>query len=71
MTETTDRTLHARIRAEYHEMPGMRLTVRQAARLFNLEPARCERVLHTLVADGALWTNGREFLAPNVGRQCA
>jgi len=49
-------------------MPGMRLTVAQAARLFNLEPARCARVLHTLVSDGALWTNGREFLSQSAGR---
>jgi hypothetical protein len=71
MTDTIDRALHARIRAEYHEMPGMRLTVAQAARLFDLEPARCAHVLQTLVSEGVLWTNGREFLAPNAGRQCA
>lgn len=72
MTETiTDRALHARIRAEYDEMPGMRLTLAQAARLFNLEPARCARVLHTLVSDGALWTNGREFVSSNTGRRIA
>lgn len=71
-TETmTDMALHARIRAEYHEMPGMRLTLAQAARLFNLEPARCARVLHTLVSDGALWTNGREFASSNAGRRIA
>lgn len=69
MTDTTvDRALHARIRAEYYEMPGLRLTLAQAARLFNLEPVHCERVLHTLVSDGALWTNGREFVSLNAGR---
>ncbi len=71
MTETTDRALHARIRAEYDEMPGMRLTVPQAARLFNLDPSRCARVLTTLVAHGALWTNGREFIGQNAGRHTA
>lgn len=71
MTDTIERMLHARIRAEFHEMPGMRLTLAQAARLFHLEPDRCARVLHTLVSNGTLWTNGREFLASNVGRQCA
>lgn len=64
-------TLHARIRAEYLEMPGMRLTLSQAARLFNLEPAHCARVLDALVSDGVLWTNGREFTRFNVGRRCA
>lgn len=67
----TDRTLHMRIRAEYLEMPGMRLTVVQAARLFNLEVTHCAQVLETLVTDGALWTNGREFLGNNVGRRFA
>ncbi len=66
-----DNTIGARIRAEYHEMPGMRLTLAQAARLFDLEAACCARVLKDLVAAGALWTNGREFLGPNVGRRCA
>ena len=64
-------TLHARIRGEYQEMPGMRLTLAQAARLFNLELAHCAHVLDALVTDGALWTNGREFFSSNVGRRCA
>ncbi len=66
-----DLTLHSRIRAEYDEMPGMRLTAPQAARLFNLEPISCERVLDSLVAEGLLWTNGREFLGRNSGRRFA
>ena len=66
-----DRTLGARICAEYHEMPGLRLTVSQAARLFNLELTQCARLLDTLVENGLLWTNGREFLRPNVGRRFA
>jgi hypothetical protein len=67
----TDYPLQARIRAEYREMPGMRLTLVQAARLFNLAPAHCRRVLEALVADGTLWTNGREFLGAGAGRRCA
>ena len=67
----TDRALHVRIRAEYLEMPGMRLTVPQAARLFNLDLTHCARVLDALVMDGALWTNGREFLGSNAGRRFA
>jgi DNA-binding IclR family transcriptional regulator len=53
-------TLHVRVRGEYREMPGLRLTLAQAARLFNLNRADCQRVLQTLVTDGALWTNGLE-----------
>jgi hypothetical protein len=66
-----DDMLHQRIRAEYNEMPGMRLTLAQAARLFNLERARCEDILSMLVSSGTLWTNGREFLARNGGRRAA
>ena len=50
-------------------MPGLRLTAAQAARLFNLEPAHCTKVLEALVTDGALWTNGREYFDVNVGRR--
>ncbi len=66
-----DPKVHARVQAEYHEMPGMRLTTAQAARLFNLEPASCASVLDALVKDGILWTNGREFLSSKVGKRCA
>jgi hypothetical protein len=63
-----DPALCRRVRSEYLEMPGLRLTAAQASRLFDLEPSRCAQVLDTLVREGALWTNGREFLATNVGR---
>jgi hypothetical protein len=66
-----DERLHQRIRAEYNEMPGLRLTLAQAARLFNLERQHCEDVLTTLVSSGALWTNGQEFLIRNAGRRAA
>ena len=66
-----DGAVHARIRSEYQEMPGLRVTLPQAARLFGLEPTSCERVLNTLVVDGELWTNGREFVRPNAGRRSA
>ena len=38
-----------RIRAEYLEMPGLRLKVEQAQRLCGVERAACQRVLETLV----------------------
>lgn len=66
-----DPNLQARIRAEYHEMPGMRLTAAQAARLFNLDMVSCARVLDALVTDGVLWTNGHDFLGSNAGRRFA
>ena len=38
-----------RIRAEYLEMPGLRLKLEQAQRLCGVERAVCQRVLSTLV----------------------
>lgn len=66
-----DPQIRARIHAEYREMPGLRLTLPQAARLFDLELTHCARVLDALVSAGLLWTNGREFLGQNVGRRYA
>jgi hypothetical protein len=44
-------TLVTRIRAEYLEMPGLRLTLEQAQRLCGIERALCRAVLDALVAD--------------------
>jgi hypothetical protein len=63
--------LHQRVRGEYREMPGLRLTVAQAARLFNLEPKQCACVLDTLVTDGALRTDGREYFDSGQARRFA
>ncbi len=49
-------------------MPGLTLTARQAARLFSIEPARCEQVLRALVDEGFLSTNGSKFTRADVGR---
>jgi len=38
-----------RVRAEFIEMPGLRLRVEQAQRLWNLERGTCEMVLASLV----------------------
>jgi Fic family protein len=43
-----------RIRAEFHEMPGLTLTVPQAARLWSLSLAQSERLLSELVDRGFL-----------------
>ena len=47
-------SLLTRVRGEYREMPGMQLTVSQAARLWQLEPHACEALLSLLVKDGFL-----------------
>jgi hypothetical protein len=38
-----------RVRSEFNEMPGLRLTPVQAARLLGLDAASCHRVINALV----------------------
>ena len=42
-------TIARRVLAEFDEMPGMALTLLQAARLFGLDQDRCRVVLDALV----------------------
>lgn len=41
--------LARRIEAEFRELPGLRLTRWQAARLWTMEPTECDAVLAALV----------------------
>jgi hypothetical protein len=50
----SDDHLLGRIRAEYREMPGLRLTLPQAARLWQLDLAHCEVLLAALVEHRSL-----------------
>ncbi len=43
-----------RIRGEYAEMPGLKLTAAQASRFWHLGPRDSERLLDRLVAQGVL-----------------
>jgi hypothetical protein len=52
--EHTHDDLSLRARAEFREMPGMCLTTAQAARLWQLSPARAEELLSELVQSGFL-----------------
>ena len=45
----THEPLLRRIRAEYREMPGLRLTTAQACRLWQLDAHTCETVLARLL----------------------
>ena len=45
-----EEALMRRVRGEYREMPGMRLTVDQAMRLWTLDRNTCSHVLASLVA---------------------
>ena len=64
-----DDQLHVRVQAEFVEMPGLKLTIPQAARLFNLDTARCERVLGALVDSGALLAAGGAFMRAESSRR--
>jgi hypothetical protein len=61
--------LHARVSAEFREMPGLKLTLAQAARLFSIDSTRCERVFGALVERGELSTDGRAWARADTGRR--
>jgi hypothetical protein len=47
----------SRVRAEFSEMPGLRLTPAQARRLLGLDPAACQAAVDALMAEEFLrWT---------------
>ena len=48
------REVTERVRAEYREMPGLRLTLAQAARLLGLNQGVCVHVFRALVYEGFL-----------------
>jgi len=52
--EPSDPDLQCRIRAEFEEMPGLKLTLPQALRLFGDNGVSCQRALWQLVAAGVL-----------------
>jgi hypothetical protein len=63
-----EQRLCTRIQAEFREMPGLTLTLPQAARLFSVDLDRCERVLATLVEEGHLVRRGTTFASFQGGR---
>jgi hypothetical protein len=52
-----------RIRAEFLEMPGLRLTPEQVARLCGIERTLCQSVLDALVASNFLYVKPGRFYA--------
>jgi hypothetical protein len=51
-------TLLQRVRSEFDEMPGLRLTPAQAGRLLGLDAPSCQRVITALVQSAFLrWTH--------------
>ena len=62
-----DDGLSTRIRAEFKEMPDLRLNLREASRLFNIEPSDCEQILGLLVQVGVLRRQGDIFIRAGSG----
>jgi hypothetical protein len=54
MNETEMDARGRMVRAEYHEMPGLKLTAAQASRFWNLGPTESAILLDALVAQGVL-----------------
>ena len=50
-----DERLLARVRGEFGEMPGLRLSLAQACRLWQLDATTCLALLEQLVAEGYLY----------------
>ena len=54
-----------RVREEFREMPGLRLTPAQARRLWGLEQEICRQVIESLVATAFLrWTASGSVTRP-------
>jgi hypothetical protein len=63
-------SLVARVRGEYCEMPGLRLTFAQACRLWQVDVSTCEALLDQLVREGFLCkTNNGFFIAAAITRR--
>jgi hypothetical protein len=63
-----DAALVGRIQAEFREMPGLRLTLAQACRLWGLDVTSCESILGRLLDEGFLrrTTDGAYVALPQV-----
>lgn len=63
LDDLTARELALRVRGEFMEMPGLRLNLPQAQRLWGVDSTRCEAVLKALVDIGFLtYTRQQMFL---------
>ena len=54
-TRSAIEALTARVRAEFDESPGLRITEQQLRRLFGLDPETCPGILEALVRSGFLF----------------
>lgn len=66
-----DPDLLRRVTGEFLEMPGLQLTLSQACRLWNMDPATSLAALETLVSQAFLRRAGQHYLLAGSGRLCA
>ena len=52
--QTTIGVLTERVRGEFNEMPGLQLTLPQAAKLWGLAPSDCQHIVHALIGENFL-----------------
>jgi hypothetical protein len=64
-------SLVARIRGEYREMPGLRLTFAQGCRFWQIDALTCETLLAQLVQEQFLYMtdNGAYVALPTIHQQ--
>ena len=67
ITALNDRLLQ-RVHSEFMEMPGMRLTLAQACRLWNVDAATSQDVLNQLVDEQFLRVSGPHYVRAAAGR---
>jgi DNA-binding IclR family transcriptional regulator len=61
-----------RVQSEFNEMPGLRLTPAQAARLLGLPPRTCQKVIQTLVrAEFLRWTDDGSIVRADADQRSA
>ena len=54
-------SLLPRVRGEYLEMPGLRMTLAQACRLWQVDASTCVKLFDLLVSDGFLYKTATGF----------
>ena len=68
LEDLTAADLALRVRGEFMEMPGLRLNVPQAQRLWGVDPTRCEAVLRALVNMGFLTCTRQQMFVLRTGQ---
>jgi hypothetical protein len=68
LTAFTDDRLLRRVHGEFMEMPGLRLTLAQACRLWNVDAATSRDVLNQLVNEQFLRLSGPHYVRAAAGK---